>query len=577
MSQSPKGKKVKFAARTSEAGGKSQIISGISHLGEAPARRDPKRWRENVRDKLLKSFNNTPIFIIQCHGEFRDSLSVTGKENNITWKSRGTSAVSTTGENQWIIQNSPLGYLGAPTTHEDRFAANVGNNFNKTKTRIFSSNAQGLFTNYETKGRAIRGVPMFVPPHTHYANKTHAPWDTDPEWTFSMVVLPIFQPLDVKKLQAELPKYPWKFFYPSEGVGGKFPATATDFEDKKWIYDCRRGCPGPPATRGSGKREFIREEEHPYELEDIKDATKKGKRKPRAEFDLFEDGTRIFGPPDGFENRTPASKYGRLVNRQILEDNDFWVVGPNNKYWPTMPDGSKQPLRGATLPSQPFVKELRVKYRKFVKSWEALIPNEGVFPSAAATAAGGGAVAQGMSGGHQLFSTMLSILGQGVFISLSCSPAHADAIGAQASVKGALANVAWNGYINKLCEASLSEWKALFGEGRPTRASKPGPLKLEITLDDLPRFLEGRGLQAATRLATRSVRSLGGCPYVSYAAEIHDYGQGGGRRRRKKTKRRRRKTRKRRSQHKRRKTRRRRHGRKTRRRRHRRKTRRRRR
>jgi len=104
MSQSPKGKKVKFAARTSEAGGKSQIISGISHLGEAPARRDPKRWRENVRDKLLKSFNNTPIFIIQCHGEFRDSLSVTGKENNITWKSRGTSAVSTTGENQWLYK-----------------------------------------------------------------------------------------------------------------------------------------------------------------------------------------------------------------------------------------------------------------------------------------------------------------------------------------------------------------------------------------------------------------------------------------------------------------------------------------
>ena len=569
MSQSPKGKKVKFAARTTEAGGKSQIISGISHLGEAPARQDPKRWEKNVRDKLLQSFNNTPIFIIQCHGEFRDSLSVTGKENNITWKSRGTSAVSTTGENQWIIQNSPLGYLGAPTTHEDRFAAAVGNNFKATKDRIFSSNVQGLFTNYETKGRAIRGVPMFVPPHTHYANKTHAPWDTDPEWTFSMVVLPIFQPLDVKKLQAELPKYPWKFFYPSEGVGGKFPATATDFEDKKWIYDCRRGCPGPPATRGSGKREFIREEEHPYELEDIKDATKKGKRKPRAEYDLFEDGTRIYGAPDGFENRTPASKYGRLVNRQILEDNDFWVVGPNNKYWPTMPDGSKQPLRGATLPSQPFVKELRVKYKKFVESWETLIPNEGVFPSAAATAAGGGAVAQGMSGGHQLFSTMLSILGQGVFISLSCSPAHADAIGAQASVKGALANTAWNKYINKLCEASLSEWEALFGEGRATRASKPGPLKLEITLDDLPRFLEGGRLQAATRLAARSVRSLGGCPYVSYAAKIHDYKQGGGRTR-KKTKRRRRKTRKRRSRRKQRKTRRRRHRRKTRRRRRRR-------
>ena len=121
-----------------------------------------------------------------------------------------------------------------------------------------------------------------------------------------------FQPLDVKKLQAELPKYPWKFFYPSEGVGGKFPATATDFEDKKWIYDCRRGCPGPPATRGSGKREFIREEEHPYELEDIKDATKKGKRKPRAEYDLFEDGTRIFGAPDGFENRTPRIQIWKI-------------------------------------------------------------------------------------------------------------------------------------------------------------------------------------------------------------------------------------------------------------------------
>ena len=195
---------------------------------------------------------------------------------------------------------------------------------------------------------------------------------------------------------------------------------------------------------------------------------------------------------------------------------------------------------------------------------------KGVFPSAAATAAGGGAVAQGMSGGHQLFSTMLSILGQGVFISLSCSPAHADAIGAQASVKGLLANTAWNEYINKLCETSLSEWEALFGGGRATRASKPAPLKLEITLDDLPRFLEGRRLQAATRLATRSVRSLGGCPYVSYAAEIHDYGQGGGRRRRKKTKRRRRKTRKRRSRRKQRKTRRRRHRRKTRRRRRRR-------
>ena len=571
MLQSPDGKKVQFAARTAEAGGKSQIISGISNLGDAPRRPQPAGWEKNVRDKLRQSFNNTPIFIIQCHGEFRDSLSVTGKTNTIN-RTRGSHALSTTGENQWIIQNSPLGYLGAPTTHEDRFAADVGNNFQNAKTRIFSRDVQGLFTNYETKGRTIRGVPMFVPPHTLYANKTHAPWDDDPDWTFSMVVLPIFQPLDVKKLQAELPKYPWKFFYPSEGVGGKFPATATDFEDKKWIYDCRRGCPGPPATRGSGKREFIREEEHPYELETLKDATKKGKRKPRAEYDLFEDGTRIFGAPDGFENRTSAAKYGRLVNRQILEDNNFWVVGPSNKYWPVLTDGRKQPVT-AMLPSQGFVDNLRRKYWTFVESWEALIPNEGVFP--AGRAGGAAALAQGMPGGHQLFSTMLSILGQGVFISLSCSPAHADAIGHQASVQGLLANAAWNEYIKKLCQASLSEWKVLFGEKRVTRASKASPLKLEITLDDLPRFLEGRNLQAATRLATRSVRSLGGCPYVSYAAKIHDYKQGGGRGR-KKTKRRhrRRKTRNRRTRRKRRRTRRRRHRRKTRRRRRRRRRRR---
>ena len=112
MSQSPKGKKVQFAARTAEAGGKSQIISGISHLGEAPARQDPERWGENVRDKLLKSFNNTPIFIIKCHGEFRDSLSVTGKENNINGKPIGTSAVSTTGEKQRMIKHYTLGDIG---------------------------------------------------------------------------------------------------------------------------------------------------------------------------------------------------------------------------------------------------------------------------------------------------------------------------------------------------------------------------------------------------------------------------------------------------------------------------------
>jgi hypothetical protein len=271
---------------------------------------------------------------------------------------------------------------------------------------------------------------------------------------------------------------------------------------------------------------------------------------------------------EGFENRSTAAKFGRLVNRQILLDDDFWVVGPTNKYWPTLSDGSKQGLRGK-LPAQEEVTALRKKYGKFVESWEALIPNEGE-----RRVGGGGGGATVTVGGDQKFSTMLKILGQGVFITLSCSPSHVDIAGHQGSERGMLAHVAWEKYMAEVCKKSLAEWRGLFGGRAPEVRRHKSNLKLEVSLDDYPRFLEGAQLRMATRLARKSVAGHG-CSYLTYSAQIHDYGMGGGRRRRKKTKRRRRKTRKRRSQRKRRRTRRRRHGRKTRRRRHRRKMRRR--
>ena len=169
---------------------------------------------------------------------------------------------------------------------------------------------------------------------------------------------------------------------------------------------------------------------------------------------------------------------------------------------------------------------------------------------------------------------MLKILGQGVFITLSCSPSDVDIAGHQGSERGMLAHVAWEKYMAEVCKKSLAEWRGLFGDRAPEVRLHKSNLKLEVSLDDYPKFLEGAQLRMATRLARKSVAGHG-CSYLTYSAQIHDYGMGGGRRRRKKTKRRRRKTRKRRSQRKRRRTRRRRHGRKTRRRRHRRKMRRR--
>ena len=187
---------------------------------------------------------NVPIFIIQCHGSFEDTLSVRGGDAvvagggggggggadtpyEVKWaRGRDVGAVKMTGARQWIIQNSPLGWLGIPSKREDNFAYYIGKNLSTARGKIFSSNPTSLFRDIDESGKPVEGLPMFVPPHSLYADKTHTPSDDDREWTFSMVVLPIFQPTDVEQLQANFDKtstYPWKFYYPDN----------VDFDDDK--------------------------------------------------------------------------------------------------------------------------------------------------------------------------------------------------------------------------------------------------------------------------------------------------------------------------------------------------------
>ena len=324
---------------------------------------------------------NVPIFIIQCHGSFEDTLSVRGGEGadtpyEVSWaRGRDVGAVKMTGARQWIIQNSPLGWLGVPSKREDNFAQYIGKNLSTARGKIFSSNPTSLFRDISESGKPVEGLPMFVPPHSLYADKTHTPWDDDREWTFSMVVLPIFQPTDVEQLQANFDKtskYPWKFYYPD----------SVDFANDKWKYknyepgntmddpaEYRRTHGAPKAWRGPGVSE-MEVEEHPYE----KAAAKQGKLGGPKQTKTGAQHT-----PDGFRNTLTANKMARLVNRFILENDAYWKPGPDNKYWPIDPATGRKKDCAVSMPEghRARVGELKEKYKLFVESWEALIPAEG--------------------------------------------------------------------------------------------------------------------------------------------------------------------------------------------------------
>ena len=227
-------------------------------------------------------------------------------------------------------------------------------------------------------------------------------------------------------------------------------------------------------------------EEHPYE----KAAAKKGRLGGPKQTKTGAQHT-----PDGFRNTLTANKMARLVNRFILENDAYWKPGPDNKYWPIDPATGRKKDWQSPAGHRARVGELKEKYELFVKSWEALIPAEGTLPSAtmeksvvkqqqaaAAVAGGGGggggggghALATGQGGDSQLFSEMLRILGDGVYISLSCSPSHLDSQLGQNTKQGQVANAAWNLFIERLCAQSLMDWKRIFGRAAATLFTKVG-------------------------------------------------------------------------------------------------------
>ena len=138
----------------------------------------------------------------------------------VKWK-RGDDGkiVKVTKQGQWIVQNSPIGYLGISTSREGAFANKIGTQFQATREILASNDPGRLFSLIELTNRPIEADSMFIPPGSVYADKEHIPYDDttpDGEESWAMILLPIFQPLDVKSLEAALG---FKFLY-NDGEDG---------------------------------------------------------------------------------------------------------------------------------------------------------------------------------------------------------------------------------------------------------------------------------------------------------------------------------------------------------------------
>ncbi len=333
---------------------------------------------------------NVPVFLIQCHGDHELKVRYDGRNKTVGWaqaspdrgppepsilKVAGSNSLETDGPGmQWVIQTAPAGTTAVCSPAEDAFAASVGNNLKDWRDRVMSHDVLDLFKIRDTDlQRVPRLRSSFTPPSGIYFDKQHQPWDDKPGYNWVMVILPIFQPLDLKLLQEKL-----KF---------KFVDSEAELFKGFWPNDLALN-PSYEAERPGGPQK----------------------------------------PPRSAKWITDQIRR-RVVNRLIYDDKKFWEVGNKNPYWPK---GLAESAPGA-LPTQPWVDRLRQRYLAAIEDWEKALPTAtGLGQNTVELVEDGSVLGEGLASisldpargqtGSVPLSETMEKLGNGIFVSITCSP-----------------------------------------------------------------------------------------------------------------------------------------------------------
>jgi len=385
---------------------------------------------------------NVPVFLIQCHGNHELKVRYDGRNKTVGWaqapsgrgppepsvlKVAGSNSLETGGSGmQWAIQTAPAGTTAVCSPAEDTFVANIGNNLKDWRDRVMSHDVLDLF---EVRDTDLQRVPRlrssFTPPSGIYFDKQHQPWDPEPGYNWVMVILPIFQPLDLRRLQEKL----------------KFKFVDSNQELFEGVY------PNDLALNPS------------YEAE-----RPGGPRKQPRSADWITDQIS-----------------GRVVNRRIYDDDDFWKVGNENPYWP---EGLAESAAG-TLPTRPWVTSLRERYLAAIEDWEKALPiATGLGHKTVELVEGRSVIGEGLASlelnpargqtGSVPLSKTMERLGDGIFVSITCSPytntfyetTTSNIVNSEPLVADLITRQAIVDYVHEVNAAALDRFDEIYGEQR---------------------------------------------------------------------------------------------------------------
>ena len=369
-----------------------------------------------------------------------------------------------------------MGYLGISTAREKKYieylaACEVkkgivlidGEEKRSAHSLLASREPEQLLRLTELANRPVKGGPIFTPPGQMYPNKIHVTYDSpkkDMSTMWAMLCLPLFQPTDINKLAQTLP-----------------PLKSLERDERHTEVV---GCPGFK----------------------VKINTKVG-------FKFVADADADF-----YANASVSDVLHRIINNRLLQDDNFWTIGPENPYWPTYTKtdvevkqgtarvGDKLPppvnAAGQTdLPSAGAVGALRTALEHTTAIWNRAAVNAAIVAEAkeaqeAARARLAAAARWGWLSAYEkkypeiYLSTMLNLFPPCTFWSLTCSPPAQTDGGGEKYVENQLSNKAFGTWAMELGEVGLDQWKAIFTttRGAPPRGMRvaPAPI-LQVELD----------------------------------------------------------------------------------------------
>ena len=202
----------------------------------------------------------------------------------------------------------------------------------------------------------------------------------------------------------------------------------------------------------------------------------------------------VAGKPDQAIGRNDAKGMrDRLVNRRIYDDKHFWIAGTKNPYWAKGADGAPVKAMPGQVPTQAAITALRARYFKLTRLWEKSLP---VFASSGH-----------WEGGDTVkLSKMMETLGDGMYISMTCSPMVMNNRWAgNLHKEQQLTLQSISTYLNEVIEASNRRWVEIFSldpvgveSGTQSKTRGCTPLVLEGE-SDVPESLFPEGPETRRR------------------------------------------------------------------------------